>query len=143
MCNVLVYLCGYQTKTNDRNLLRIFLHYLTFWVKECVLQINFEMLRSLKLRSGSRLCAGLTRGVVTSQPIDPKWAELSKKELKGKDPEKLVWHTAEGIAIKPIYTANDLAGLDPELPGQFPFTRGPYPTMYAQRPWTIRQAITT
>jgi hypothetical protein len=143
MCNVLVYLCGYQTKTNDRNLLRIFLHYLTFWVEEFVFQIIFEMLRSLKLRSGSRLCAGLTRGVVTSQPIDPKWAELSKKELKGKDPEKLVWHTAEGIAIKPIYTANDLAGLDPELPGQFPFTRGPYPTMYAQRPWTIRQAITT
>ena len=101
------------------------------------------MLRSLRLRPGSRLCAGLTRGVVTSQPIDPKWAELSKKELKGKDPEKLVWHTAEGINIKPIYTANDVSGLDPELPGQFPFTRGPYPTMYAQRPWTIRQATTS
>jgi len=79
---------------------------------------------------------------VTSQPIDPKWAELSKKELKGKDPEKLVWHTAEGIAIKPIYTPNDVSGLDPELPGQYPFTRGPYPTMYAQRPWTIRQVTT-
>ena len=98
------------------------------------------MLRPIKLRLGSRLCSGLRRGVVTQHPIDPKWSEVAKKELKGKDPEKLVWHTAEGIAIKPIYTAQDVVGLEPELPGQFPYTRGPHPTMYAQRPWTIRQA---
>ena len=91
----------------------------------------------------ARLCVASNRGVVTSQPIDPKWIEAAKKELKGKDPEKLIWHTAEGIAIKPIYTAKDVEGLNPELPGQFPYTRGPHPTMYAQRPWTIRQAINT
>jgi len=41
--------------------------------------------------------------------------------------------------VKPLYTSEDIANLESELPGHFPFTRGPYPTMYAQRPWTIRQ----
>ena len=75
--------------------------------------------------------------------LDPKWSELAKKQLKGKDPAKLAFTTAEGITLKPLYTASDAASasgdVTPELPGQFPFTRGPYPTMYANRPWTIRQ----
>ena len=74
------------------------------------------------------------------KPLDPKWKESAKKQMKGKDPDGLVWNTAEQIPIKPLYTKEDLEGLPvDELPGQFPFTRGPYPTMYAQRPWTIRQ----
>jgi len=44
-----------------------------------------------------------------------------------------------GIEIKPVYTGEDVAGLEPELPGSYPFTRGPYETMYRGRPWTIRQ----
>ncbi|VDL87266.1 unnamed protein product [Nippostrongylus brasiliensis] len=67
---------------------------------------------------------------------------MAKKAMKGKDPEKLIWHTPEGIPIKPLYLKDDRKCDDhrkPELPGQFPFTRGPYPTMYTQRPWTIRQ----
>jgi len=44
-----------------------------------------------------------------------------------------------GIEIKPVYTGEDVAGLEPELPGAYPFTRGPYETMYRGRPWTIRQ----
>jgi methylmalonyl-CoA mutase N-terminal domain/subunit len=44
-----------------------------------------------------------------------------------------------GIEIKPVYTSEDVAGLEPELPGAYPFTRGPYETMYRGRPWTIRQ----
>ncbi|MHB8060082.1 MAG: acyl-CoA mutase large subunit family protein [Gaiellaceae bacterium] len=44
-----------------------------------------------------------------------------------------------GIEIKPVYTREDVTGLEPELPGAFPFTRGPYETMYRGRPWTIRQ----
>jgi methylmalonyl-CoA mutase N-terminal domain/subunit len=44
-----------------------------------------------------------------------------------------------GIEIKPVYTGEDVSGLEPELPGSFPFTRGPYETMYRGRPWTIRQ----
>lgn len=45
----------------------------------------------------------------------------------------------QGIDVKPLYTKRDVRDLAEELPGQFPYTRGPYPTMYAQRPWTIRQ----
>jgi methylmalonyl-CoA mutase, N-terminal domain len=47
--------------------------------------------------------------------------------------------TDPGIEVKPVYTADDVAGLELELPGEFPFTRGPYPDMYRGRPWTIRQ----
>uniref|UniRef100_A0A9J8CX84 Methylmalonyl-CoA mutase, mitochondrial n=1 Tax=Cyprinus carpio carpio TaxID=630221 RepID=A0A9J8CX84_CYPCA len=67
------------------------------------------------------------------------WAALAKKQLKGKNPEDLIWRTPEGISIKPVYTQTDTAAVQDELPGVFPFTRGPYPTMYTYRPWTIRQ----
>uniref|UniRef100_A0A0F7Z9E2 Methylmalonyl-CoA mutase, mitochondrial n=1 Tax=Crotalus adamanteus TaxID=8729 RepID=A0A0F7Z9E2_CROAD len=69
----------------------------------------------------------------------PEWAAMAKKQLKGKSPEELIWHTPEGIAIKPLYSTRDTAGFPEELPGVKPFTRGPYPTMYTYRPWTIRQ----
>ncbi|KAI0226494.1 Methylmalonyl-CoA mutase, mitochondrial [Lamellibrachia satsuma] len=73
-------------------------------------------------------------------PLNEDWRKLATKQLKGADPEeKLTWHTAEGIDVKPLYTLDDLKGYGDELPGKFPFTRGPYPTMYTQRPWTIRQ----
>ena len=47
--------------------------------------------------------------------------------------------TESGIEVKPVYTSGDVAGIDLELPGEWPYTRGPYPTMYRGRPWTIRQ----
>src|SRR3989454_12519187 len=47
--------------------------------------------------------------------------------------------TDSGIEVKPVYTEKDVAGLELELPGEFPYTRGPYPDMYRGRPWTIRQ----
>jgi methylmalonyl-CoA mutase len=55
--------------------------------------------------------------------------------------EPLVWHTPDGIDVKPLWTRADVEGLDflESLPGAFPFLRGPYATMYAERPWTIRQ----
>ena len=72
--------------------------------------------------------------------LDSEWRQLAEKSLKGANPDTLLWHTAEGITIKAVYTAEDRgAALDREVPGKFPFTRGPYPTMYTQRPWTIRQ----
>ncbi|GLF97051.1 methylmalonyl-CoA mutase [Streptomyces yaizuensis] len=63
------------------------------------------------------------------------------KEATGHDPDALVWETPEGIGVKPLYTARDLAGLDflETVPGAAPFLRGPYPTMYATQPWTVRQ----
>jgi methylmalonyl-CoA mutase len=59
----------------------------------------------------------------------------------GKDVEALTWDTPEGIAVKPLYTAQDTAGLDflRTYPGVAPFLRGPYPAMYVTQPWTIRQ----
>uniref|UniRef100_A0A8D3BXQ5 Methylmalonyl-CoA mutase, mitochondrial n=1 Tax=Scophthalmus maximus TaxID=52904 RepID=A0A8D3BXQ5_SCOMX len=73
------------------------------------------------------------------RPLQPEWATLAKKQLKGKNPEDLIWRTPEGIDIKPVYTRADSAERGDELPGVFPYTRGPYPTMYTSRPWTIRQ----
>jgi methylmalonyl-CoA mutase len=63
-----------------------------------------------------------------------EWKKAADKEVKGKD---LTWRTPEGIDVKPLYTAAD-AG-DPGLPGFAPFTRGVRASMYAGRPWTIRQ----
>ena len=59
----------------------------------------------------------------------------------GKDPDALVWDTPEGIGVQPLYTQSDVAGLDflRTYPGIAPFLRGPYPTMYVNQPWTIRQ----
>ncbi|MGR3290622.1 MAG: methylmalonyl-CoA mutase family protein, partial [Paracoccaceae bacterium] len=70
-----------------------------------------------------------------------KWRALAEKELRGRDVEALNWQTPEGIEVKPLYTAADIEGLDHMggLPGVAPFTRGPKATMYAGRPWTIRQ----
>ncbi|MBO0903363.1 methylmalonyl-CoA mutase [Jiella sonneratiae] len=68
------------------------------------------------------------------------WLDLAAKELKGRPVEDLTWQTAEGIAVKPLYTAADLpAEAAGALPGVPPFTRGPRATMYAGQPWTIRQ----
>ena len=70
-----------------------------------------------------------------------RWRKLAKRELRGRDPEDAVWETPEGINVKPLYTKEDLgeSGLEAGLPGFPPFVRGPRATMYAGRPWTIRQ----
>ena len=69
------------------------------------------------------------------------WTTLAEKQMKGRPLDDLVWHTPEDIAVKPLYTSLDtenLAHAD-TLPGQAPYLRGPQATMYAGRPWTIRQ----
>ncbi|KPF50615.1 methylmalonyl-CoA mutase [beta proteobacterium AAP51] len=73
-----------------------------------------------------------------------QWQQAAAKSAPGGDVNALNWHTPEGIAVKPLYTAEDLAALpQPELahtlPGFEPYIRGPQATMYAVRPWTIRQ----
>jgi methylmalonyl-CoA mutase len=69
------------------------------------------------------------------------WKALAASELRGADPDSLVWRTPEGIPVKPLYTHADLEGLEhvDTLPGFDPFVRGVRATMYANRPWTIRQ----
>ena len=70
-----------------------------------------------------------------TKPTHDDWQKMAAKEVKGAD---LTWATPEGIAVKPLYTAADVV-TDPGLPGFAPFTRGVRATMYAGRPWTIRQ----
>ena len=76
---------------------------------------------------------------MTEKPTLDQWAAAAAKEVKGKD---LNWDTPEGITVKPLYTAEDVTPDkvgDPGLPGFAPFTRGVRASMYAGRPWTIRQ----
>ncbi|MEZ4375101.1 MAG: methylmalonyl-CoA mutase [Polyangiaceae bacterium] len=75
------------------------------------------------------------------EPAFATWAAAAKRELGGAEPASLDWLTPEGIDVKPLYTAADLQGLDfiDTWPGAPPFLRGPYPTMYVNRPWTVRQ----
>ncbi len=72
---------------------------------------------------------------MTDKPTPAEWKALADKEVKGRE---LTWRTPEGIDVKPLYTAEDVTA-DPGLPGFAPFTRGVRASMYAGRPWTIRQ----
>ena len=74
-------------------------------------------------------------------PTIDQWKELAAKQLKGKSLESLNWQTAEGIPVKPLFTVRDLDELEhlDGLPGFAPYVRGPMASMYAGRPWTIRQ----
>jgi methylmalonyl-CoA mutase len=69
------------------------------------------------------------------------WRELARAELGGRDPDDLRWETPEGLRVKPLWTAADLEALEhlDTIPGAWPYLRGPRATMYANRPWTIRQ----
>ncbi len=75
-----------------------------------------------------------------SQGNEALWREEAER-LAGISPDELAWNTPEGIAIKPLYAAGDLEGVEHmgSMPGLPPFVRGPYSTMYAMRPWTVRQ----
>ncbi len=78
---------------------------------------------------------------MSRHPDLQKWEALAEKLMKGKPLDSLNWQTPEGIGVKPLYTAEDIEGLESvnTLPGLAPYVRGPMATMYAGRPWTIRQ----
>ncbi|MEA3279480.1 MAG: methylmalonyl-CoA mutase [Thermodesulfobacteriota bacterium] len=78
---------------------------------------------------------------MSKHPDKDKWIELAEKELRGRSLDSLNWMTPEGINVKPLYTAEDLEDLESvnTLPGFVPYARGVKATMYAGRPWTIRQ----
>ena len=75
------------------------------------------------------------------KPTVDNWNALAEKELRGRELDELTWKTPEGIDVKPLYTADDLVSVShtDSLPGFAPFVRGPRATMYAGRPWTVRQ----
>jgi methylmalonyl-CoA mutase len=83
--------------------------------------------------------AGVDLG--TPSPGDRDTWARAVEAATGKGPDALAWETPEGIGVKPVYTADDLSDVDflATYPGIAPFLRGPYPTMYVNQPWTIRQ----
>ena len=84
----------------------------------------------------------MSNRIYDKKAATPKaWRETATTQMKGKSPDDLVWDSPEGIAVKPLYTAADIKGLDyaDTMPGISPYIRGPQATMYAGRPWTIRQ----
>src|SRR5579885_1986246 len=92
--------------------------------------------------------AALVRESGMAKRVDPltEWRKLAEAELRGKPLSSLEWQTPEGIAVKPLYTADDLEAIARQgfdwrgaVPGLPPYLRGPRATMYANRPWTIRQ----
>ncbi len=78
---------------------------------------------------------------MAQHPDKNKWEETATKQMRGKPLEGLNWMTPEGIEVKPLYTAEDIEGMEcaNTIPGMPPYVRGPMATMYAGRPWTIRQ----
>lgn len=97
-------------------------------VLKLVLGTNQHLVNANRLRS--------------TAPLHAEWSRLARQQLKDQDPGSLSWKLDDGFSMKPLYTKTDTDANDignEELPGKFPFTRGPYPTMFAQRPWTIRQ----
>ena len=78
---------------------------------------------------------------MAKHPEYDQWEEMATTQMKGKHPDKLRWQSPEGIEIKPLYTYEDIQELETvnTLPGMPPYVRGPMATMYAGRPWTIRQ----
>ena len=70
----------------------------------------------------------------------PDWTKAAERKA-GQSLSSMAWATPEGLNVKPVFGAEDLQGLDflETRPGMVPFLRGPYPTMYTSRPWTIRQ----
>ena len=78
---------------------------------------------------------------MSEHPQKKQWEEIATQQMKGKPLESLEWNTPEGIKVKPLYTAEDIEGLEVvnTLPGLPPYVRGPMATMYTGRPWTIRQ----
>lgn len=82
--------------------------------------------------------SGIALGAPTAGAGLDEWRDAVKAATDGSD---LLWGTPEGITVKPLYTGRDLEGLDflDTYPGVAPYLRGPYPTMYVNQPWTIRQ----
>ncbi|OZJ03032.1 Methylmalonyl-CoA mutase, mitochondrial [Bifiguratus adelaidae] len=111
--------------------------------------LSAKAMRRCRLFPRAYCARGYTTVFAGDKPkvrLHPEWAALAKKELKGKDPEEvLTWHTPEVTFIftlkeaSEVYTKADTEHIADELPGKFPFTRGPYASMYTARPWTIRQ----
>ena len=96
--------------------------------------------RALKFQCSTRALSSTPACAAGTAPYPEAWEERATKELKGASPTTLEFDNAEGIKYKPLYTRDDLDDEDHRSPpGVYPFTRGPYASMYTKRPWTVRQ----
>ena len=86
----------------------------------------------------ARPAARAWRSGASRRRLSDEWRSKAERELGGRSISEIEHTTAEGLVIKPLYTAED-APAHPPPPGVYPYTRGPYATMYTARPWTIRQ----
>ena len=86
----------------------------------------------------ARPAARAWRSGASRRRLSDEWRSKAERELGGRSISEIEHATAEGLVIKPLYTAED-APAHPPPPGVYPYTRGPYATMYTARPWTIRQ----
>ena len=86
----------------------------------------------------ARPAARAWRSGASRRRLSDEWRSKAERELGGRSISEIEHATAEGLVIKPLYTADD-APAHPPPPGVYPYTRGPYATMYTARPWTIRQ----
>ncbi len=91
--------------------------------------------------AATRIADAVNEMTNDSEPSTDDWRALAEKELRGGSVDDLTWTTPEGIDVAPLYTAADLEDIEAvgSLPGFEPFLRGVRATMYANRPWTIRQ----
>eukprot|EP01100_Stratorugosa_tubuloviscum_P015574 TRINITY_DN902_c0_g4_i1.p1 TRINITY_DN902_c0_g4~~TRINITY_DN902_c0_g4_i1.p1 ORF type:complete len:760 (-),score=374.01 TRINITY_DN902_c0_g4_i1:74-2308(-) len=98
---------------------------------------NYNFLKKFNLNKSSFKSYCSNRSNILNS-VPEKWVKAVTKEIKG-DPNTLLWESSQ-IKLKPLYTGEDISNLNlNELPGFFPFTRGPYASMYTNKPWTIRQ----
>ncbi|MES1907724.1 MAG: putative methylmalonyl-CoA mutase, mitochondrial [Cercozoa sp. M6MM] len=91
---------------------------------------------SRRVLAVSRAVTARGRCITTIDQLPEEWKKSAEKELRGKPLDAILWKTAEGIDVPPVFFKGEEGE---ELPGKYPFTRGPHATMYTNRPWTIRQ----
>ena len=117
------------------------------FTRELVMLAGVRPGRCWKRRPAKMASCGFYSRTFTMADSDPDtprfatFADWQRAVAKAGGADALAWHTPDGIVVKPLYTAADTAGLPcaDTMPGFAPFVRGPQPTMYAGRPWTIRQ----
>ena len=105
-----------------------------------IIQRKSVQIRQARFVSASQM--SFAQKTKQEMSLNSHWEKLASKELRGKDvKETLVRETNEQMLIKPLYTSEDWQPEEGqvEMPGVYPYKRGPYATMYTGRPWTIRQ----
>ena len=138
---------------------------LRFRIVPCSSPLSFQLRRESSIRNTTSSSSSSNKTAKFKVPLDVEWSANVKKELKGKDPESLVWNTAEvslmyliwsrqtlartdspeslyqGIPVKPLYTKADVEGNGNEIPGKFPYTRGRWSWLFDATPFDLHALL--